>query len=148
MEQFLPTLTVAGVLGILAPLGTTALKRLTWSGQAKQLTAVLVAVIFALFAITVTDGWNDIPGTENPLIYVATAILVVIAIAQLAFKLVFEPLGIEAKLAAVTSTQSEKDAFLAQNTVAGTVDSTESRTAEAVIEADATPPDPGWTPKH
>jgi uncharacterized membrane protein len=150
MEQFLPTLTVAGVLALLAPLGTTALKRLTWGPQVKQLLAVVVAILVALFAITVTDGWNDIPGTENPMTYVLTAILVVIAVAQLAFKLIFEPLGIEAKIAAATATKTEKAAFLTENTVRGTtiVDSTESKTAEAVAETDETPPAPGWTPKH
>lgn len=148
METFLPTLTVAGVLGILAPLATTALKRLTWSQQTKQLAAVAVAILVALFAITVTDGWADIPGTENPLIYFCTAILVVIAIAQLAFKLVWEPTGVDAKIAAVTATQAEKATFIAENTVAGTVDSTETRVADAVAETDLTPPKEGWSPKH
>lgn len=150
MEQFLPTLTVSGVLALLAPLATTALKRLTWSPIAKQITAVVVAILVALLAITVTDGWKDIPGTENPLIYVLVAILVVIAVAQLVFKTIYEPLGIEAKVAAVTATKSEKAAFLAENTVpAGTtVDSTENRTAEAIAETDLTPPPPGYTPKH
>jgi uncharacterized membrane protein len=148
MSEFLPTLTVAGVLAILAPLGTTALKRLTWPGHIKQLVAVFVAILVALFAITVTDGWNDIPGTENPMIYVLTAILVVIAVAQLAFKLIWEPTGVEAKLAAATASKAEKATFLTENTVSGTVDSTDDRTAQAVKETDLTPPDPGWSPKH
>lgn len=148
METFLPTLTVAGVLGILAPLGTTALKRLTWSQQTKQIVAIVVAILVALFAITVTDGWADIPGNENPAVFLLTCILVVIAVAQLAYKLVWEPTGVDAKIAAATATKSEKAEFLNENTISGTVDSTESHIADAIVEQDSTPPDPGWTPKH
>lgn len=146
MESFLPTLTVAGVLGILAPLATTALKRLTWSGPVKQLSAVLVAVLVALFAITVTNGWKDIPGTENPAAYFLTAILVVIAVAQLAFKLIWDPSGIDAKIAAATATKAEKETFLNENTVSGTVDSTENKTAQAVKQTVADPVATGDTP--
>lgn len=148
MTEFLPTMTVAGILALFAPLATTALSRLTWSGTTKQIVAILVAVALAVVAFFGTNGLEQIPGNENPLTYILTIVLVIIAIAQVAYKLIYQRTGIDAKLAAVTATQSEKDAFLAQNTVIGTVDSTESKTADAVLETDATPVPPGYEARH
>lgn len=141
-------MSIAGVLAVFAPLAITALAKLTWSPQIKQLFAIFIAVALAIIAFFGTGGLEQIPGNENPMGYILTIALVVIAIAQVAFKLIWQPTGVDAKIAAVTATKAEKAAFMTENTVAGTVDSTESQTADAIRETDATPPDPGWTPKH
>lgn len=150
MTEFLPTLTVAGLLGVLAPLATTALTKLTWPSHIKQLFAVLVAVLLAVVAFYGTGGPEQIPGNENPLTYIMTTVLVIIAIAQLAYKLIYQPTGIDAKLATVTATKSERVTFLNENTVPGetVVDSTDNKTAKAILETDDTPVPPEYEARH
>lgn len=150
MESYLPTLTVAGVLGFLAPLASTAINRLTWSPQTKQIVAAVVSVAAAILAMLVTNGFTPMIPGQNPVSYWITLALAVIAVSQLAYSLVWKPTGTDAKIAAVTATQSEKAIFLNENTIVGTatVDSTEARTAEAVAESDSTTPEPGYIPRH
>lgn len=150
MESYLPTLTVAGVLSFIAPLVSTSISRLGWSPQAKQLVAAVVAVLAAILAMLVTDGFTPMIPGQNPVTYWLTLALATIGVSQLAFSLIWRPTGVDGKLAAATATAAEKETFLNENTITGTaiVDSTESKTAEAILETDETPVDPGYIPRH
>jgi len=112
MNEFIPTLSVAGILAVIAPLAAQALSRLTFKPQTKQLIAVGVSIVAALFAFVVSDGFNQIPGNDNPVIYFGTLVLVVIAISQLAFSLIWRPTGVADKIALATATKSEKAAII------------------------------------
>lgn len=150
MDAYLPTLTVAGVLGFLAPLASTAIKRLTWSGTVKQIVAAVVSIAAAVIAMLVTNAIKPPLPAEDLVTYWITLALSVIAVSQLAYSLIWKPTGVDAKLAAATATAAEKAKFLQQNTVpqSAVVDSTESDTAKAVLETDQTPVDPGYVPRH
>ncbi len=141
METYLPTLTVAGVLGFLAPLLSTALSKLTWKPQVKQLMAVLVSAVMAVVALLITNGFRPMGPGESPVVYWLTTVLAVIAVSQLAFSLVWRPTEVEAKLAVVTASAKELEKFQAMNTLpeATTVDSTSSKIADKVNEADRIP---------
>lgn len=157
MDLYLPTLTVAGILAFLTPLAVTALGKLTWSNEKKQLLALAFSLVISVFTLLVTDGFAAIPHTENPVTYIGSLILMVVGVTQLAYQLVWKPTGVDAKLAAASASESEKAKFLNQNTIIGTVDSTESATAAAVVQTypdeseddvDETPVDPDYQAKH
>lgn len=150
MEIYTPTLTVAGILGFLAPLVSTALSKLTWPGYIRQLFAIGVAAAMAIVSLLITDGFSQIGGSENPVKFWLILTLIAIAVAQIAYRLIWTESGVDAKLAAATATRAEKDAFLNQNTVTGetVVDSTESDTAKAVLDQDQTPTPPGYQARH
>lgn len=107
LTEFIPTMSVAGILAIIAPLAAQTINKLTFSAQIKQLVAVAVSIIFAVFALVATDGISLIPHTENPAVWVCTLILVVIAISQLAYQLIWKRTGVIDKIAVATATKSE-----------------------------------------
>lgn len=138
METYLPTLTVAGVLGFLAPLLSTAISKLTWKPQIKQLVAVLVSVVMAVIALLITNGFRAPNPGENPVVYWILIALAVIAVSQLAFSLVWRPTEVEAKLAVATASKKELETFQAMNTLPAntTADSTSTHIAEKVAEVE------------
>lgn len=150
MDAYIPTLTVAGVLGFLAPLASTSLNRLTWPSHVKQLVAVVVAVVFACIALLVTGGFTAIAPGQDPVVYWITVALAVIAVSQLAYSLLWKPTGVVSAVAAATSSATERATFLNQNTIPSetVVDSTATQTANAVAEADPTPVPTDYTAKH
>lgn len=103
MEQFLPTLTVAGVLGFLAPLLASTLKKSTWPSKVNQIVALLVSVALAVVALLVTGGFKAIPVDQDPVIYWILVCLAVIAVAQIAYKLVWQGTAVEQNLTALGS---------------------------------------------
>ncbi|QPX62636.1 membrane protein [Arthrobacter phage Wollypog] len=138
METYLPTLTVAGVLGFLAPLLSTALSKLTWKPQVKQLVAVLVSVAMAVVALLVTNGFAPPQEGQDPVVYWILIAFAVIAVSQLAFSLVWRPTEVEAKIAVATASAKELETFQQMNTLpeATTVDSTSAHIAEKVSEVE------------
>lgn len=150
MDVYIPTLTVAGVLGFLAPLVSTAINRLTWPAHVKQIVAVVVSAVLAVMALLVTGGFTARAPGQDPVVYWLLVAFAVIAVSQLAYALVWKPTGVDAKLAVVTSSAAERATFVNQNTIPGetVVDSTATQTADAVTETDATPPSPDYTARH
>lgn len=149
MDAFIPTLTVAGVLGFLAPLASTAINKLTWAPHVKQLIAVLVSVVFAVIALLVTNGFGSMAPGQDPVVYWLLVAFAVIAVSQLAYALVWKPSGVDAKIAVATSSATERASFVDQNTVIAqdVVDSKATTIAQA-MQADATPPPADYTPRH
>jgi hypothetical protein len=148
METYLPTLTVAGVLGFLAPLLSTALYRLTWSPQAKQLVAIGVAAVMAVIALLVTNGFRPIRDGESPVVYWLVTLFAVIAVAQVAYALIWKnpALGaVDNKVALATSTEAERQKFVNSNTIKGEV-IPEDKTGVPEAIAENTPPINGNTP--
>lgn len=117
MDTFLPTMTVAGVLGFLAPLAVSALNKLTFKPATKQIIAVAVSVAFAVIALWVTGGFATIPTAGDPTSAIILLSFSVIAVSQLAYALVWKPTGIADRVAVATSTSAERDAILEANTV-------------------------------
>jgi hypothetical protein len=160
METYLPTLTVAGVLGFLAPLLSTALSKLTWSSQVKQLVALAVAAFMAVIALLVTNGFRSPNPDESPVVYWLTTLLAVVAVAQLAYQLIYKnpSLGsVNDKVALATSSEAERQKYIAQNTIKGEVvpedksgvpDTIVENTVTGEDEIDRTPPGPDYTPRH
>lgn len=111
-ESFLPTLTVAGILGFLAPLITTALTRFNAKPEIKQTVAIIVSVVMAVLALVVTNGFAAIP-SKDPVIFWILLTFSVIAVAQIAYRLVWRPTGVVEKVALATATASEKREILA-----------------------------------
>jgi hypothetical protein len=107
LSEFIPTMNVAGILAFLAPFASAALNRLTYSPQVKQIIAVVVSIVLAVFALFATDGINQIPGTANPVVWIATLILIVVAISQLSYQLIWKPTGLIDKVAVATATKKE-----------------------------------------
>lgn len=121
METYLPTLTVAGVLGFLAPLLSTALYKLTWSARAKQVVAAIVAIVLGTFALIITGGITPPVEGQDPAVYVGTVLLAVIGVSQLAYGLIWKNSAVDAKIAVMTSSEAERQAFIAKNTIKGEV---------------------------
>jgi hypothetical protein len=116
MDTFLPTLTVAGVLGFLAPLAVSALNKLTFKPMTKQIMAVAVSVIFAIVALWVTGGFATIPTAGDPVTAVLLLVFAVIAVSQLAYSLIWKPTGVADRVALATSTNAERSAVADINT--------------------------------
>ncbi len=136
MDTYLPTLTVAGVLGFLAPLLATAINKLTWSPQVKQLVAILVAAIMAVLALLITNSFAP-PDPEQPrYVWWLLVLFQVIAISQMAYALIWKPTQVDAKLAVATARGNELAEFKRVNTLPGatTVDSTETDVAQKINE--------------
>lgn len=121
METYLPTLTVAGVLGFVAPLISTALYKLTWSSRAKQVVAAVVAVVLGLFALLITGGITAPATDQDPVVWGGTVLLAVIGVSQLAYGLIWKNSKVDAKIAVMTSSESERQEFIRKNTVQGEV---------------------------
>lgn len=138
METYLPTLTVAGVLAFLAPLLSTAIYKLTWSSKAKQLTAIGVSVAVAVFSLLVTNGFTPYLPGQNLVTYIGTLVLAVIGISQLAYGLVWKNSAADAKIATITSSESERARFIEQNTIQGEIAKEEVGPVNDII-VEATP---------
>jgi hypothetical protein len=117
METYLPTLTVAGVLGFVAPLLSTALYKLTWSSKVKQLVAAVVAIVLGLFALLITGGIAPPVEGQDPVVWGGTVLLAVIGVSQLAYGLLWKNSAVDAKIATITSSEAERQKFIEQNTI-------------------------------
>lgn len=80
------TLTVASVMGGLAPLAIAVINRPGWSSQRKQLVAIAASVVLAVVALAVTGGFADF----DPADWLATVTLV-IGTSQAAYALIWKP---------------------------------------------------------
>jgi hypothetical protein len=112
MDAYLPTLSVAGVLGFLAPLLSSAINRLTWSSRTKQITAVVVSVVMASIALLVTGGFTSHRPDEDPSVYFTLVGLSVIAVSQMAYSLIWKPTGVDTKIAVATAAPGELKEYL------------------------------------
>lgn len=102
METYLPTLTVAGVLGFLAPLVSTAIMSVKFRPWVKQLIAILVSAVLSVVALLVTNGFTPMQEGADPVAYFGTLALSVIAVSQMAYQLVWKPTGVNDKVAEAT----------------------------------------------
>lgn len=134
-------MTVAGILAFLAPLIATALYRLTTTPQVKQLIAVGVAVVLAAIALLITGGFTPPDPSQPPVVYWMLVLFQIIAVAQIAYALVWKNSTINDKVALATSTEAEREKFVAQNTIQGEV-IPEGKEAVPDLIAEATPAPP------
>lgn len=139
METYLPTLTVAGVLAFLAPLLSTAVYKLTASPKVKQIVTIAVAAVLAVIALLVTNGFTLPTDGQSPVIYWLLILFQVIAVAQIAYTLVWKRSAINDKVALVTSSESERQKYINENTIQGEVIPEDKEGVPDVI-SEATPP--------
>lgn len=114
-------MTVAGVLGFLAPLLSTAVYKLTASPKTKQLISIVVAVVLAGIALLVTNGFTHPTDGQSPIIYWLLIVFQIIAVAQIAFALLWKNSTLNGKIAVATSSETERAKFVDQNTINGEV---------------------------
>lgn len=90
------TVTVAAILGALAPLVVAVLNRTSWSTELKQIVAIGAAIALALIALAVTGGFTGVTD-------VGALILLVVGTSQAAYALVWKPMGVAPAIEAKTS---------------------------------------------
>lgn len=105
----MPELTIAGILGFLAPLLVAIVNQPKFSSLVRRIIAIVVSVLLALVAMFVS-GTFIVPTDPRG---VGITILAVIGIAQIAYGLIWKPSGLTDQLEAATSparaTEDEMD---------------------------------------
>lgn len=96
----MPTLTVAGILGFLAPLGIAAINQPFWSGKTRQIVAIVVSIVLAVVALLATNAFAEMELTVPG---VLITLFLVIGVAQTAYALVFKPSGVAGQVETLTS---------------------------------------------
>lgn len=87
----MPTLTVAGILGFLAPLAIAAINQPWWPTKYRQAVALVVSLVLAVVALLATNAFAH---TEPTIPGVLSIIFLVIGVAQAAYALIFKPSGV------------------------------------------------------
>ena len=109
MDIYMPELTIAGILGFLAPLLVAIVNQPKFSSLVRRIIAIVVSVLLALVAMFVS-GTFIVPTDPRG---VGITILAVIGIAQIAYGLIWKPSGLTDQLEAATSparaTEDEMD---------------------------------------
>lgn len=89
----MPALTITGILGFLAPLAISGLKKLTWTSEQKQIVAIAVAVIFAVIAMFAVGVFTTFDLSNWPMYLFG-----MIGVSQAAYTLIWKPVGVERKI--------------------------------------------------
>lgn len=95
----MPELTIAGILGFLAPLLVAVVNQPRFSPLVRRIIAIIVSIALALVALLVS-GTFIVPSDPRG---IGITILAVIGIAQIAYGLVWKPAGLTDQLEAATS---------------------------------------------
>lgn len=95
----MPELTIAGILGFLAPLLVAIVNQPKMSPLVRRIIAIVVSVVLALVAMLIS-GTFIVPTDPRG---IGITILAVIGIAQIAYGLVWKPAGLTDQLEAATS---------------------------------------------
>ena len=109
----MPELTIAGILGFLAPLLVAIVNQPKFSPLVRRIIAIVVSVLLALVAMFVS-GTFIVPTDPRG---VGITILAVIGIAQIAYGLIWKPSGLTDQLEAATS---KKETVLPGQLIDGT----------------------------
>lgn len=101
----MPELTIAGILGFLAPLLVAIVNQPRFSPMVRRIIAIVVSVLLALVAMLIS-GTFIVPTDPRG---IGITILAVIGIAQIAYGLVWKPAGLTDQLEAATSPTPDRD---------------------------------------
>lgn len=99
MELYTPELTIAGILGFLAPILIAVLKQPRMSRLMTQIITAVMSILVALVAILVTGGFQqpaDVAGW-------GVLALMVLGVAQAAYGLIWKQIGVTNSVEQATS---------------------------------------------